>query len=139
MRIDSALHALRSNPASQRVAQTALECAKAAWRDDDEHSAIFEGLIHYGMGDDLTRHPALLGLFAEAEKSVALVDRLVGRLLPELAAHPLGQIAFRHQYSGGMAIIQLVAKRRYLWCCTNAAPQQTVPRLCVSPMASGTR
>lgn len=61
------------------------------------------------MGDDLARYPALLGLFAEAGKSAALVDRLVGRLLPELAAHPLGQIPFRHQYSGGMAIIQVVA------------------------------
>lgn len=61
------------------------------------------------MGDDLARYPALLGLFAEAGKPAALVDRLVGRLLPELAAHPLGQIPFRHQLSGGMAIIQLVA------------------------------
>lgn len=106
MRIDPAVRALRCNSASQR-AQSALERAKAEWREDDRNRVIFEQLIRFGQGDDLARCPALHRLLVQPGKAAAMTDHLVAKMLPEMAAHPLGQIPFRHQYSGGIATIQL--------------------------------
>lgn len=130
MRIDPALLALRSNPASHRTAQTSLEQAKADWRHDHPHSAIFVELERYGSGEDLANCPALRGMFGSVGNCAGMVGALVSRLLPQLAAHPLGQIPFRHQYAGGMAILQLAAAGEaaislvmYERCASAAGPQ----------------
>ncbi|MXP45439.1 hypothetical protein [Allopontixanthobacter sediminis] len=111
MRIDPDLRALRSNPASQRIAQTALERCKSAWRESRDNAAVFAELVRYGRGDHLGDCPALRSLFANSERPLALVEGLVAEVLPQLAAHPLGQVPFRHQHSGGMAVLQLAASR----------------------------
>ncbi|MDZ4308350.1 hypothetical protein [Allopontixanthobacter sp.] len=109
MRIDPALRALRSNPDSQRIAQTALETCKSGWRSAEGNASIFAELIRYGRGDELGECPALSSLFADLDRAAALVEDLVSQILPQIAAHPLGQVPFRHQYSGGMAVLQLAA------------------------------
>ena len=132
MRIDPALRALRTNPAPQRAAQSSLEDAKADWRNDSRNAAIFEDFRRYGAGVDLAECAALRRLFVEPEKSARVVSGLVSKLLPEIFAHPLGQVPFRHQYSGGMAIMQLAAAGEAaisLVMCerrANAARPQTV-------------
>jgi len=109
MRIDPALRALRSNPASQRIAQTALEKAKADWCNHDVNAAIIAELSRYGGGADLVHCPALRSLVLEPATSADMIDRLVRALLPAIAQCPLSQVPFRHQYAGAMAIMQLAA------------------------------
>lgn len=129
MRIDPALRALRSDPVPQRIAQTALEQAKADWRGTDDNRQILEDLNRFGLGEDLADCPALQRIFAEPAGSDRFVRGLVNPILPQLAAYPLGQIPFRHQYSDGMAIIQIAAARQaaislvmYERCVSDAVP-----------------
>ncbi len=93
----------------QRIAQTALEQAKTDWRQIDENSQIFDELSRFGRGDDLVDCPALQKEFIDPERAARFVRGLVDSLLPKMTEHPLGQIPFRHQHSGGMAIMQLAA------------------------------
>ncbi|MGI8943582.1 MAG: hypothetical protein ACR2FJ_04990 [Qipengyuania sp.] len=112
MRIDPALRALRSDPASQRAAQAALEGVKADWQARPEVARLLTDLRAYGEGAALTDCPALDTAMALADEARALVDALVEPMQASLRDHPLGQVPFRHQYSGGIGVLQLVESGR---------------------------
>ena len=109
MRIDPALHALRSDPAPQRNAQIAMEQAKADWRDSPKIGEILTELARFGSGDHLDDCPALHGALTMLHSAAGFIGGLVNSLTLQMARHPLGQVPFRHQYSGGMAIMQLAS------------------------------
>lgn len=109
MRIDPALRALRSDPAPQRSAQTALERVKSDWLCSEKNTEIFGDLARFGAGDELIECPALKGLVSVPESAIGFVGALVDMMLLQLGHHPLGQVPFRHQYSGKMAVLQLAA------------------------------
>ena len=53
MRIDPVIGALRSDPAPQRRAQTAMDAARRAWAASPAARALLEQLAAYGDGGDL--------------------------------------------------------------------------------------
>ena len=111
MHIDPAIAALQADPAAQRRAQAALEEARDGWRSGAA-AAVLAQLAHYGDGAPIADCPALDDLFAAQGAADQLVTRLVQSMQSRLRAYPLGQVPLRHQYSGGIATLQLAEAGR---------------------------
>lgn len=107
MRIDPQVRALRSNPAARRSMQAALENVRDEWLGGTA-AGVAQDLSQYGAGRPLAQCPELAGLFEREGCALALVDALVGPMLEQLAAHPLGHVPFRHQRSDNFATLQLL-------------------------------
>ena len=107
MIVDPDLRALRGDPAAQRQAQTAMEAARGAWRANAGVAPILADLARYGSGEPLKRCSALAALMKADGVAANIVGALVSLQCEALAAAPLGQVPFRHQSSGGLAIVQL--------------------------------
>lgn len=111
MRIDPVLAELRRDLAPQQRAQRRLEAIRDAWRDGPG-ATILEELKRYGEGARLSDCPNLECAFSELARARELVDALCAPLLAGLARHPLGHVPLRHQYSPGLALLQLAAAGR---------------------------
>ncbi len=108
MRLDTALGALRGDPASQRAAQLVVEAAKGRWRSSAVISGMAHDLADFAQGSALPECARLAAVFTNPVVAGRIVRDLVTELVPAMAAEPLGQVPFRHQYSRGMAVQQLL-------------------------------
>lgn len=94
-------------------AQGALLAARAAWRDDPAAAALSGALADYGAG-------AAGDPLGDGSLARAAVDGFVRKLLPALAANPLGHLPFRHGFDAktgslllaraGRALLSLIAR-----------------------------
>lgn len=107
MRIDPILQALRGNPTPQRRAQRAVEGAKEAWKRHEDVALMLEELEAYGVGASLDHCPMLDSVINEPHRAAILVNDLCSRMGKALDNEPLGQVPFRHQYAGGISVVQL--------------------------------
>ncbi|QZD89131.1 hypothetical protein K3148_09810 [Qipengyuania aurantiaca] len=106
MRIDPQIRALRGDPASQRLAQEELVAACDSWRSGAGAEALAD-LQRYGEGQPLDECPALKTLLNDQAAAFAWLAPLLDAGLESLTRNPLGQFPMRHQYSDGVAMIQL--------------------------------
>ncbi|MCR2835095.1 hypothetical protein [Parerythrobacter lacustris] len=104
MRVDPAITALRGDVASQRRSQAALEAVKAAWRAD-AGAGVVEGLQRYAQGAKLGDCAMLAAEFLGSD--LGRIRELLSGWLDCLSRHPFGHVPARHQYSGGIGLIQL--------------------------------
>lgn len=120
MQIRAELAALRGDDSPQRRAQAALIARMDRWRATAEPAAVLADLKYFETGRPLADCPALCALFTPGDPSAKrLVAGLVGAMIAELAADPLGQVAMRHSTDGtsstlligqsGLATLTLVA------------------------------
>ncbi len=112
MRIDPIVRALRSDPAPQRKAQSKLQQARASWQEAPANRAALHQLAQFGSGEALADCPALQNLFFCPFAAAEFAASLVGAVVPKLSECALGHVPFRHQYSGGMAVIQVTEAGR---------------------------
>lgn len=112
MRIDPALRALRSDPASQRNAQAAMEEARDEWLGSPDMSRVMRDLAAFGSGADLSDCATLENLMADMAVAQSAIGNLTRRMDAALREYPLAQVPFRHQYSGGICVLQLAISGR---------------------------
>jgi hypothetical protein len=112
VRLAPALAALRRDPAPQQAAQAALEARHAAWRARPAVVALLAELEAYGAGAPLADCPHLDTTICGSGPGLPIVDSLFTNLLHTLRDHPLGHIPLRHQYSQGIAVLQLASAGR---------------------------
>ena len=112
MRIDPAIAQLRRDPAPQLRAQAALERVRDRWREEPRVAAILDELERYGAGADVGQCPTLGAMFAAPELARGAVDALVVPMTRALATNPLGHVPLRHQFTGGLMVLQLAASGR---------------------------
>jgi hypothetical protein len=137
MRIDPILAGLRREPAPQLHAQAVLTAVRDAWRTDE----ILGELDHYAAGADLVDCPSLDCALTELNRGRALVDALFAPVLETLAQHPLGHVPLRHQYSPGLAVLQLaeVGRAALSLLCYEAVPPERQRRASTVCFAGGER
>lgn len=107
MRIDPILQALRGNPTPQRRAQRTVERARDAWKRHEDVALMLEEIEAYGAGASLDHCPMLDSVINEPARAGVLVNDLCSRMGKALDDEPLGQVPFRHQYAGGISVLQL--------------------------------
>lgn len=112
MRIDPVLAQLRRDPAPQQAAQAALEACRDAWRAAPSTEPLLAELVAFGDGAALADCPLLDAALAEREQALGLLSGLFDPLTRALRDNPLGHVPFRHQYSGGIAVLQLASAGR---------------------------
>lgn len=105
MIIDPALRALRSDPASQRAMQAAMEQAKADALKDV--GPVRAALMKFSQGAPLEECEGLAELFTSPGRAAAFTEQIVAGMVRAMRETPLGQVPFRHSYSGGFAVVQL--------------------------------
>lgn len=97
MQSSTDLRALLADPAILQHAQDRHAAALAEWRAEPAVAGVLDAFRAYAGGAALSALPALAGLFAaRGERVRALTGGLVARMLPALAAAPLGQVPLRH-------------------------------------------
>ena len=111
MRIDPQVGALRGDSAARRAMQLALEAARDEWLGGAAADAAAE-LERYGEGTLLQDCPQLLALTTREGAALTLIEALIGPMLEQLAANPLGHVPLRHQRSDNVATIQLLRAGR---------------------------
>ncbi len=72
---------------------------------------MFEELRRYGEGECLSACPVLDSLVSDLDFAHELVGGLVSATADALVEAPLGHVPFRHQYSPGLAVLQLATSR----------------------------
>ncbi|MFN4112779.1 MAG: HEAT repeat domain-containing protein [Sphingomonadaceae bacterium] len=112
MRIDPALHALRSEPALQRAAQVRLEQARHAWQTDGIMSEVASDFMRFAADEPLAALPCLTACLSQTATGQRLVAGLVGAIAPALRHNPFGLVPFRHQLTAGHAVLELVRHGR---------------------------
>ena len=114
MRRGALLDYLASDAAPLAAAQGALFAARDAWRADSRCAALLADLVDYGAGTALGRCPALEGALSDPALADGPVEAFLDHMLPVLAAHPLGQMPFRHGNDGGVGTLLLAREGRAL-------------------------
>ncbi|WP_324828032.1 hypothetical protein [Qipengyuania zhejiangensis] len=112
MHIGRQLRALRGDRAAQRAAQIAMENTRESWLCRPDVGAMVAELGLYGAGASWRECARLREIASCHETASALVDPLIGQLCATLGIHPMGHVPFRHQLSGGTAILQLASVGR---------------------------
>lgn len=112
MRIDPSLRALRGDPASQRSAQTAIEAAKRRWLDHPQLALIQAELAEYGAGQSLERLDNLQELLSSLDHAQSVLGAWASETGRTLAEQPFAHAPFRHQYSDGVGVVQLLQEGR---------------------------
>ena len=107
MRIDPVIAQLRRDPAPQLDAQAALERARDDWRGDARVEGLLAELDRYDAGADFAECAALARLVSNLDFARDVVGALVSAMAAALVEAPLGHAPFRHQYSHGLAVLQL--------------------------------
>lgn len=108
MRIHPDIAALRSNPASQRRAQSAIEGAVGDWRTDESVRAIASELERYAKGAPFDECDHLRALLTDREHAVRFVDTWRDTVLAGLTHEPLAEVPFRHKCSASLTTLQLM-------------------------------
>lgn len=111
MRIDPQMNALRGDGAARRASQTALEAVRDDWLANAA-AGVAEELALYGEGAELADCPKLSALVGRVGVASTFVEALLGPMLEQVAAHPLGHVPLRHQRSDNFATIQLLQNGR---------------------------
>lgn len=107
MIIREELAKLRSDPAPQHQAQTALERCLRQWREKEGRELLHE-LGEYGSGRPLVECSALAACLVEGR----YIASLVRDLIKCIATHPLGHVPLRHQLSDGVGLIEIAQAGR---------------------------
>jgi hypothetical protein len=111
MQVHDDLKALSRDAAAWEQGQRTLARTIAAWRTAPEAASVLAALDRFGRKDPLDSCAALAALFAKvgddapdpapdtpSDPARELVSGLMRRGLAALAAHPLGQMPFRHAH-----------------------------------------
>ncbi|MBD3729161.1 MAG: hypothetical protein IE933_05590 [Sphingomonadales bacterium] len=112
MRIGPILAALRRDPVAQRSDQQAIVDARDEWLASSQSRAVAAGLAAYGAGSALPDSGELASLLSQQRRAGHFADRLMQVMVPALREARLGHVPFRHQYSGGYLILQLLMSGR---------------------------
>ncbi len=141
MRIDPVLRALRSDDAPQRKAQAALESVRNTWLESEPIRRVLAELERYGGGAPLADCPSLDTMVAEPAEAISQLRPLIEGMTGAMARHPIGQVPFRHQYNGGIAVIQLAERGRASLSIVTyeEAPQTRTPQAQSVCFADGER
>lgn len=108
MQIDKALRMLRGDIPAQHSAQTAMEHALAKWNSSLAARALQNELGRFGEGAPWESCPALVALTRSRTSAAEVLEPLVGGIVEVLGTHRLAHVPLRHQYSHGVAMLQLV-------------------------------
>lgn len=103
--------ALRGDWAAQRCAQIAVERAKDDWLTGP-WAKLAPDFARYADGADLIECSTLNSMIESGTEAKALVQALTGSLASAMSQHHTAQIPFRHQYQGGIGMLQLVTSGR---------------------------
>ncbi|MEP2737222.1 MAG: hypothetical protein ABJP34_13105 [Erythrobacter sp.] len=106
MRIDHQIAVLRSDAALQRCTQAPLSAAKKAWAASPGVDPLLAELRQFGEGAALGQLGHLRGLLYDREEAQRFVGEWTARFCDALSQNALGQVPFRHSYSGNCAAIQ---------------------------------
>ena len=98
--------ALRGCVAPQRNIQSAMMETKAAWSEMIDAKFMAE-LSAFSNGTPLSQCVALNRLLAVVGDAHRIVDDIIARCLAVLEKEPLAIAPFRHQFQGGIGVIQL--------------------------------
>ncbi|RDC60442.1 hypothetical protein HME9302_01649 [Alteripontixanthobacter maritimus] len=112
MRIDAELAALRGDDASQRNAERAMANAKRRWLSTPAVARLRQEFAVFDGGSDLAECEELAATMGQLARACALYSGLLDETLPALRRYPWAHLPFRHQRSGPVSVIQLLAGER---------------------------
>lgn len=112
MQIDPRIGVLRGDRVAQHVMREAVAAVVGACRRDPVIAPVLTALEAYGAGAALAECPALAELFPGQGGARAMIAPFVARLVALQRAHPLAQLAFRHQSGDGFHFLQIAGKGR---------------------------
>ena len=137
MHIHPDLRRLKSDPVLQRQAQVAVEQARNAWLQRPDVASVLEDLSAYGAEESLFDCLALETLMVSPDKARTIIEALMHGMGNVLREYLVAQIPFRHQYSGGISVLQLAESGSAVLSLVThealpKARQQTAQSICFS-------
>lgn len=107
-----------------------MDEAVATWKAQPQVAPLLEELQQYGAGEIWPACQRLGELIEDRSIAMAVVEPMVDALAGVLGQHTCAQVPFRHQYSDGVAMLQLahagsavLILLAYDESCANAAPE----------------
>ena len=107
MRIDHQIAVLRSDAALQRCTQAPMSAAKEAWAASPGVGPLLAELRQFGAGAALGKLGLLHSLLHDRDAAQKFVNDWTARICDALSQNALGQVPFRHSYTGNFASIQI--------------------------------
>jgi len=106
MHVHPLIAALRSDPASQRRSQAAIELAMAKWRSGNWVKKIERDLQQFGQGEPLRDLSALNALMHNPDNAAECVAQFNHAVIDCLKKEPLGELPMRHISNAGFSRLQ---------------------------------